>query len=244
MDTHQPRGRAGHAAGGPGVRRRGRGGSAGHRWRRAAPAAVAGLGAAAFGALDDLAGDSGSKGLRGHLSALASGRVTTGAVKVLGLGPHRRGRGGPVRPAAARPAPGARHRGRGRCGRRGGQPGQPARPAPRARAQGHGARCRPAAADRLTPAAPAPRRWRSVPRSARSRATSPAPPCSVTPAPTAPAPWSVWRCSSAPGCAAGSPRSPCSPHSPSSPRRSASPRSSRRRPGLRELDALGRRPAR
>ena len=51
----------------------------------AAPAAVAGLGAAAFGALDDLAGDSGSKGLRGHLSALASGRVTTGAVKVLGL---------------------------------------------------------------------------------------------------------------------------------------------------------------
>jgi hypothetical protein len=53
--------------------------------RAAAPAAVAGLGAAAFGALDDLAGDSGSKGLRGHLSALASGRVTTGAVKVLGL---------------------------------------------------------------------------------------------------------------------------------------------------------------
>ena len=52
----------------------------------AAPVAVAGLGAAAFGALDDLAGDSVSKGLRGHLSALASGRVTTGAVKILGLG--------------------------------------------------------------------------------------------------------------------------------------------------------------
>lgn len=52
----------------------------------AAPAAVAGLGAAAFGALDDLAGDSASKGLRGHLTALASGRVTTGAVKILGLG--------------------------------------------------------------------------------------------------------------------------------------------------------------
>jgi UDP-N-acetylmuramyl pentapeptide phosphotransferase/UDP-N-acetylglucosamine-1-phosphate transferase len=52
----------------------------------AAPAAVAGLGAAAFGALDDLAGDSASKGLRGHLGALASGRVTTGAVKILGLG--------------------------------------------------------------------------------------------------------------------------------------------------------------
>jgi hypothetical protein len=51
-----------------------------------APVAVAGLGAAAFGALDDLAGDSASKGLRGHLTALASGRLTTGAVKILGLG--------------------------------------------------------------------------------------------------------------------------------------------------------------
>ena len=42
--------------------------------------------AAALGALDDLAGDSSSKGLRGHLGALARGQVTTGAVKVLGLG--------------------------------------------------------------------------------------------------------------------------------------------------------------
>ncbi|MDU0315669.1 hypothetical protein RKE38_18375 [Phycicoccus sp. M110.8] len=41
--------------------------------------------AAALGALDDLAGDSSSKGLRGHLGALARGEVTTGAVKVLGL---------------------------------------------------------------------------------------------------------------------------------------------------------------
>lgn len=41
---------------------------------------------AALGALDDLRGDSSSKGLKGHLGALARGEVTTGAVKVLGLG--------------------------------------------------------------------------------------------------------------------------------------------------------------
>lgn len=38
-----------------------------------------------LGAVDDLVGDSGSKGLRGHLGALARGEVTTGAVKVVGL---------------------------------------------------------------------------------------------------------------------------------------------------------------
>jgi hypothetical protein len=47
--------------------------------------AVAALGAGALGALDDLAGDSRSKGLRGHLGALARGEVTTGAVKIAGL---------------------------------------------------------------------------------------------------------------------------------------------------------------
>ncbi len=47
--------------------------------------ALAALGAGALGALDDLAGDPTSKGLSGHLSALAHGRVTTGAVKVVGL---------------------------------------------------------------------------------------------------------------------------------------------------------------
>jgi hypothetical protein len=41
---------------------------------------------AALGAFDDLAGDSTSKGLRGHLGALARGQVTTGAVKIVGLG--------------------------------------------------------------------------------------------------------------------------------------------------------------
>jgi len=51
-----------------------------------APAAVAGLGAAACGALDDLVGDSSSKGLRGHLAAACRREVTTGIVKIVGLG--------------------------------------------------------------------------------------------------------------------------------------------------------------
>lgn len=51
-----------------------------------APGAVAGLGSAAFGALDDLVGDSSRKGLGGHLRAALHGEVTTGAMKVAGLG--------------------------------------------------------------------------------------------------------------------------------------------------------------
>lgn len=53
---------------------------------RALPFAVASLGAGALGALDDLRQDTDRKGLAGHLRALASGRVTTGAVKIIGLG--------------------------------------------------------------------------------------------------------------------------------------------------------------
>jgi UDP-N-acetylmuramyl pentapeptide phosphotransferase/UDP-N-acetylglucosamine-1-phosphate transferase len=47
---------------------------------------VAGAGAAAFGGYDDLAGDGASKGFRGHLGALRRGEVTTGAVKLAGIG--------------------------------------------------------------------------------------------------------------------------------------------------------------
>ncbi len=50
------------------------------------PAALAGLGAGAFGVLDDLAGDSSHKGLGGHLAAASRGVVTTGAIKIVGLG--------------------------------------------------------------------------------------------------------------------------------------------------------------
>jgi hypothetical protein len=51
-----------------------------------AAGALAAAGAAAFGAYDDLAGSERARGLRGHLGALARGRVTTGAVKILGIG--------------------------------------------------------------------------------------------------------------------------------------------------------------
>lgn len=49
-------------------------------------AALATAGAAAFGVLDDLAERGTSKGLRGHLGSLARGEVTTGALKILGIG--------------------------------------------------------------------------------------------------------------------------------------------------------------
>jgi UDP-N-acetylmuramyl pentapeptide phosphotransferase/UDP-N-acetylglucosamine-1-phosphate transferase len=51
------------------------------------PAGVlAALGSAVFGALDDHRGDGSSRGLTGHLRALTRGEVTTGAVKIIGLG--------------------------------------------------------------------------------------------------------------------------------------------------------------
>jgi UDP-N-acetylmuramyl pentapeptide phosphotransferase/UDP-N-acetylglucosamine-1-phosphate transferase len=56
------------------------------RWRASAsPFAMAGLGALAFGVLDDLRGSAARRGLRGHLGALAHGEVTTGTVKLAGL---------------------------------------------------------------------------------------------------------------------------------------------------------------
>jgi UDP-GlcNAc:undecaprenyl-phosphate/decaprenyl-phosphate GlcNAc-1-phosphate transferase len=55
-------------------------------WRRAAAMALGGAGAAAFGAYDDLAGSGDRRGFRGHLGALRHGEVTTGAVKLGGIG--------------------------------------------------------------------------------------------------------------------------------------------------------------
>jgi hypothetical protein len=54
--------------------------------RTRAALVAAGLGAAAFGGLDDLAGSGKRRGFRGHLGALAHGEVTTGAVKLGGIG--------------------------------------------------------------------------------------------------------------------------------------------------------------
>ncbi|MGA8466806.1 MAG: hypothetical protein WB688_21765, partial [Trebonia sp.] len=54
--------------------------------RPALALALAGAGAFGFGVYDDLAGSGKRRGLRGHLGALANGEVTTGAVKLGGLG--------------------------------------------------------------------------------------------------------------------------------------------------------------
>jgi UDP-GlcNAc:undecaprenyl-phosphate/decaprenyl-phosphate GlcNAc-1-phosphate transferase len=62
------------------------GGGGGGRLRAAGT--IAAVGAGAFGAIDDLVESpaGAAKGLRGHLGSLASGQVTTGALKVLGIG--------------------------------------------------------------------------------------------------------------------------------------------------------------
>jgi hypothetical protein len=54
--------------------------------RGRAALAVAAAGAALFGGYDDLRGTAARRGFRGHLGALAGGEVTTGAVKLAGIG--------------------------------------------------------------------------------------------------------------------------------------------------------------
>jgi UDP-GlcNAc:undecaprenyl-phosphate/decaprenyl-phosphate GlcNAc-1-phosphate transferase len=54
--------------------------------RSGAAMALAGAGAAAFGGYDDLAGSGNRRGFGGHLGALRHGEVTTGAVKLGGIG--------------------------------------------------------------------------------------------------------------------------------------------------------------
>jgi hypothetical protein len=54
--------------------------------RARAALVLAGAGAAALGCYDDLAGSGSSRGFRGHLGALRRGELTTGAVKIAGIG--------------------------------------------------------------------------------------------------------------------------------------------------------------
>ncbi|MFI0446460.1 hypothetical protein [Actinomadura sp. 6N118] len=54
--------------------------------RMRAAALLAGVGSGLLGGYDDLAGTTSSRGFKGHLAALARGEVTSGAVKILGIG--------------------------------------------------------------------------------------------------------------------------------------------------------------
>jgi UDP-N-acetylmuramyl pentapeptide phosphotransferase/UDP-N-acetylglucosamine-1-phosphate transferase len=83
------RGRRVSLAGGPALALGATAGAVVHRPERAAATVIAGLGSGAVGLYDDLVGgrpEHAAKGFRGHLGALRQGRVTSGLVKIAGVG--------------------------------------------------------------------------------------------------------------------------------------------------------------
>ncbi|WP_169808722.1 hypothetical protein [Microtetraspora niveoalba] len=72
--------------------------------RLRAAALLAGLGGGGLGAYDDVLGTTASKGFKGHLSALARGEVTSGAVKIIGIGATGLAAAVLARDPAARPS--------------------------------------------------------------------------------------------------------------------------------------------
>ncbi|GAA2349542.1 hypothetical protein GCM10010170_038800 [Dactylosporangium salmoneum] len=83
------RGRTVTLAGGPALALGATAGAVVHRPEHAAATAIAGLGSGAVGLYDDLVGgrpEHAAKGFRGHVGALREGRVTSGLVKIAGVG--------------------------------------------------------------------------------------------------------------------------------------------------------------
>jgi UDP-N-acetylmuramyl pentapeptide phosphotransferase/UDP-N-acetylglucosamine-1-phosphate transferase len=89
LDRTNFHGRTVSLAGGPALALGATAGAIAGEPRHAAASAVAGLGSGAVGLYDDLVGgrpEHAAKGFRGHLGALREGRVTSGLVKIAGVG--------------------------------------------------------------------------------------------------------------------------------------------------------------